>query len=175
MAKGDHIYVERFQGIYAHHGIDAGDGWVIHYTANSLHDISKVQRTTIEDFAKDGEILVKDYEAFFEALKSPGCYRQKTSYQLNRILNRLKGIDLDTLDLSADAVIDRAEARIGESAFNIMFHNCEHFSSWCKTGISNSDQVNTIWKAAMTGPEFLRYRADKLLINLFEPKWPGGR
>jgi hypothetical protein len=175
MARGDHIYVERLNGIYAHHGIDTGEGWVIHYTGKNWRDPRKVQRTTIEEFAQDGEILTKDYTAFFAALKSPGCYQKKTSYQISRILNRLNGLDLDQLDLSADAVIDRAQARIGERAFSIMFHNCEHFASWCKTGISNSDQANAVWKATMTLPEFARYRTDNFLINVFEPKWPGRR
>jgi Lecithin retinol acyltransferase len=175
MARGDHIYVERLSGVYAHHGIDTGDGWVIHYTGKNWRDPRKVQRTTIEDFAQGGEILIKDYHDFFEALKSPDTYRKKSNYQINRILNRLQGIDLDQLDPSPDAVIDRAEARIGERAFSIIFHNCEHFSSWCKTGISNSEQVNAVWKATMSTPDFARYRAENLLINLFEPKWPGRR
>ena len=51
MARGDHIYVERLGGVYAHHGIDTGDGWVIHYTGKNWRDPRKVQRTTIEDFA----------------------------------------------------------------------------------------------------------------------------
>ncbi len=175
MARGDHIYVERLGGVYAHHGIDTGDGWVIHYTGKNWRDPRKVQRTTIEDFAQGGEILIKDYHDFFEALKSPGTYRKKSTYQINRILNRLQGIDLDQLDPSPDAVIGRAEARIGERAFSIIFHNCEHFSSWCKTGISNSEQVNAVWKATMSTPDFARYRAENLLINLFEPKWSGRR
>ncbi len=175
MARGDHIYVERLNGVYAHHGIDNGDGRVIHYTGKNWRDPRKVQRTTIDEFTQGGEILVKDYEVFFQALRSPGSLQQKTSYQISRFLNRLKGIDISALDLSPEAVIDRAEARIGEKAFSIIFHNCEHFSSWCKTGISNSDQVNAVWKSTMSMPEFTRYRADKLLINVFEPKWPGRR
>ena len=96
-------------------------------------------------------------------------------YPISRILNRLKGIDLDKLDPSPDAVIDRAEARIGEKAYNLVFRNCEHFSSWCKTGISNSEQVNAVWKATMSTPEFARYRAENMLINVFGPEWRGGR
>lgn len=175
MAKGDHIYVERMGGVYAHHGIDTGDGWAIHYTGKNWRDPRKIQRTTLEDFARGNEILVKDYSAFFEALKSPEAYRKKNRYQISRILNKLQGIDLDKIDPSPDAVIDRAEARIGERAFSIIFHNCEHFSSWCKTGISNSEQANAVWKAAMSTPDFARYRADNLLINIFEPKWPRRR
>ena len=49
MAKGDHIYVERLAGVYAHHGIDTGDGWVIHYTGKNWRDPRRVQRTTVED------------------------------------------------------------------------------------------------------------------------------
>lgn len=176
MARGDHIYVDRLRGIYAHHGIDTGDGWVIHYTGKNWRDPRKVQRTTVEDFAQGGDIQTKDYSEFFAALQSPQSYhRKKSSYQISRFLNRLGGIDLDQLDLSPDAVIDRAEARIGERAFSIIFHNCEHFSSWCKTGISNSEQVNAIWKTTMSAPEFARYRAENLLVNVFEPKWPGRR
>ena len=175
MAKGDHIYVERLAGVYAHHGIDTGDGWVIHYTGKNWRDPRRVQRTTVEDFARGGEVQVKDYSAFFDALQSPDTYRRRSSYQISRLFNKLQGIDLDRLDPSPDAVIDRAEARIGERAFSIIFHNCEHFASWCKTGISNSEQVNAIWKTTMTVPEFARYRADNLLINIFEPKWPGRR
>ena len=31
MAKGDHLYVDRGLGSFTHHGIDCGDGTVIHY------------------------------------------------------------------------------------------------------------------------------------------------
>ena len=175
MARGDHIYVERLNGIYAHHGIDTGDGQVIHYTGKNWRDPRKVQRTGIEQFAQGGEIKTKDYTAFFESIQSPDTYQKKTSYQIARVLNRIQGVDLDQLDPSPDAVIDRAEARIGERAFSIIFHNCEHFASWCKTGISNSEQVTAVWKTTMSTPEFARYRANNVLINVFEPKWPGRR
>lgn len=175
MARGDHIYVERIGGVYAHHGIDIGDGTVIHYTASNWREPRKVQRTSIAAFARGGDIQVKNYSDFFAALNSPGTYRRKKSYQISRILNRMGGVELDNLDPSPEAVIDRAEARIGERAFSIIFHNCEHFASWCKTGISNSEQVNAAWKVTMSPPEFARYRAENLLINLFEPKWPSRR
>ena len=40
-----------------------------------------------------------------------------------------------------DVVVARAESRLGENKYNLLFNNCEHFASWCKTGISNSRQV----------------------------------
>ncbi len=40
-----------------------------------------------------------------------------------------------------DVVIKRAMSRIGENKYNLLFNNCEHFATWCKTGISESKQV----------------------------------
>lgn len=40
-----------------------------------------------------------------------------------------------------DTVIRRAESRLGEQKYNLLFNNCEHFATWCKTGISYSQQV----------------------------------
>lgn len=40
-----------------------------------------------------------------------------------------------------DAVISRAESRLGERKYNLLFNNCEHFATWCKTGVNHSQQV----------------------------------
>lgn len=61
MARGDHIYVNRLGGIYSHHGIDCGDGTVIHYWPDELPLASSVKRTTLEEFAEGGAVYVWDY------------------------------------------------------------------------------------------------------------------
>ncbi len=40
-----------------------------------------------------------------------------------------------------DIVVQRAKSRLGEKKYNILFNNCEHFATWCKTGINNSNQI----------------------------------
>lgn len=40
-----------------------------------------------------------------------------------------------------ELVVHRAKSRIGEKQYNLLFNNCEHFATWCKTGISDSKQV----------------------------------
>lgn len=40
-----------------------------------------------------------------------------------------------------DVVVQRAKSRLGERKYDLLFHNCEHFATWCKTGISYSQQV----------------------------------
>jgi hypothetical protein len=107
MARGDQIYVMQpllnLQAIYEHHGIDCGDGTVIHYRKNS--DI--IERTSLAEFTKGQLLYVKHYPTSF----------------------------------TPDVVMHRAQSRLGEDEYNLLFNNCEHFATWCKTGVSHSFQV----------------------------------
>jgi hypothetical protein len=59
MARGDHIYVRR--GLrYTHHGIDCGDGSVIHYTGPRGTE-RYVGRTALDLFAAGSDIQVRAY------------------------------------------------------------------------------------------------------------------
>lgn len=53
MARSDQIYVMRplagIQGVYQHHGIDYGDGTVIHY--RKLGEDAQIERTSLETFS----------------------------------------------------------------------------------------------------------------------------
>jgi Lecithin retinol acyltransferase/PspA/IM30 family len=61
MAKGDQIYVYRellnLRGAYEHHGIDCGDGSVIHYRKPS----EIVERTSLETFTRGEKIYIRQY------------------------------------------------------------------------------------------------------------------
>ncbi|AOW99594.1 NC domain-containing protein [Moorena producens PAL-8-15-08-1] len=108
MARGDQIYVFQkflnFEGVYQHHGIDCGDGSVIHYRKNT----ETIERTSMATFALgETKIYVKQYSV---------C-------------------------LIPEVVIRRAESRLGERQYNLIFNNCEHLANWCKTGKSESQQV----------------------------------
>ncbi|TAF06740.1 MAG: NC domain protein [Nostocales cyanobacterium] len=106
MAQGDHIFASfYFDGVpVTHHGIDGGDGTVIHY------DGSKVCRVSKTEFAKGTKIRIKEYGQ---------C-------------------DPDYL------VVHRAEQKLYERNYNLLFNNCEHFAYYCKTGKNKSEQVNNL-------------------------------
>jgi len=59
MAKGDHIY--RSGNLYDHHGIDCGDGTVIHYSGSIKGGTGKIERISKAKFAKGQQIKVKKY------------------------------------------------------------------------------------------------------------------
>ncbi len=108
--RGDQIYVIReflnLQGVYEHHGIDYGDGSVIHYRKTN----ETISRTAMATFSQGKKVYVKQYQTCF----------------------------------IPDVVIHRAESRLGEREYNLLFNNCEHFATWCKTGISESQQIKDV-------------------------------
>lgn len=53
-------------------------------------------------------------------------------------------------------VVKRAEQRLGERKYNLIFNNCEHFASWCKTGKSRCQQGE---QALSTGAKAVVYGA----------------
>jgi hypothetical protein len=63
MARGDHLYVDRLGGLYSHHGIDCGDGTVVHYWPDEVPLSSSVKRTSLGEFAEGGSVRVRDYAA----------------------------------------------------------------------------------------------------------------
>jgi hypothetical protein len=107
MARGDQIYVYReffnLDGMYEHHGIDCGDGSVIHYRKPS----ETIERTSVATFCRNNPVYVREYPVRY----------------------------------IADTTIQRAESRLGERNYNLLFNNCEHFATWCVTGVSDSRQI----------------------------------
>ena len=62
---------------------------------------------------------------------------------LDRFVGRSKKVEIVTYaeEVSPEEVMDRAEGRLGERKYSLLFNNCEHFATWCKTGIADSRQV----------------------------------
>ena len=44
----------------------------------------------------------------------------------------------------AGVTLRRAMGRLGEQNYNLLFNNCEHFATWCKTGRHRSRQVDSV-------------------------------
>ena len=67
MAKGDHIYIKT--GLITHHGIDCGDGSVIHYRGKQKGGI--ITQTSYKEFAQGKQVYVKccyDYKFSADAI-----------------------------------------------------------------------------------------------------------
>jgi hypothetical protein len=162
MAFGDHIYASRFGGLYSHHGIDCGDGWVIHYNGPTpLHCV--VRRASLAEFGRGDPVAVCPASPAVRAAELRGDWIRLGSHKIQRLLDACTGRLLDDeIDTSPQAVVDRAERRLGEGGFDFLFNNCEHFATWCKTGNSVSRQVETLWHAISQPQRSLLTRATQL-------------
>lgn len=42
---------------------------------------------------------------------------------------------------TGQAALERAKSRLGEDRYRLLTNNCEHFCTWCVSGVERSDQV----------------------------------
>ncbi|KAL3728026.1 hypothetical protein ACJRO7_032728 [Eucalyptus globulus] len=126
---GDHIYTYRRFRLYSHHGIYIGEGNVIHLTRTG------VNKTSLDIFRREGEKL--------HSLHSYVYGRPLLEYWLT--WRGTRTILLDTK--SPKEVINKAwELHEGDNfgKYDLLNNNCEHFATFCKTGIRASAQIGLI-------------------------------
>jgi hypothetical protein len=118
MAQGDRLEVERSllgsAFTYLHHGIDVGDGTVVHARPDDFRRPfggGRVVRTTWEEFAAGRAVRV--------------------------VTEQLAAF-------AGHEVAARALAHVGRPGYCPVVDNCEHFATWCATGVRASRQVQAV-------------------------------
>lgn len=136
---GDIIYVDR--GPYKHFGIYSGNNKVIHYVKeNGKFFEGIVSETSVSRFLNgDDTIYIFDFER--ELLNTI----DKADNIFSVILAGYKMFNYKIY--SAEETVQRARSCIGTGGYSLIFHNCEHFAVWCKTGLEDSSQVSEIVSA----------------------------
>jgi len=125
MARGDRLQVEhRIAGstvTYLHHGIDVGDGTIVHARPRDFRNPfggGRVVRTSRADFAECRIVRV--------VTEPPAAY-------------------------PPDEVAARALAHVGRDGYHPVVDNCEHFATWCATGRRASRQVEIVMGRVAAG------------------------
>ncbi len=117
MALGDHIKAKRAGGLYTHHGIDMGDGTVVHFTGDPVnYRDAVVCRVSMEEFLQGDTLILVDHHGPV---------------------------------LSGEETARIAESLIGMRGYHPLTNNCEHFTTYCKTGRKASAQARRFVKAAV--------------------------
>ena len=118
MALGDRLAVERrlvgSTVTYLHHGVDMGDGTVVHARPDDPERIfggGRVSRTSFGEFAAGAAVRVID--------EPPARY-------------------------APGEVAARAAALVGRDGYCPVVENCEHFATWCATGKRSSRQIDLL-------------------------------
>lgn len=109
------------RGIYSHHGIYVGNGNVVHYSGFAeMFKKGKIELTSIDDFMGEAKDL-------FRVKYSSKC-----------------------AVFSDDEICERALSRLNENNYSLVTNNCEHFATWCVTGVERSDQVEAVKELTTT-------------------------
>ena len=148
MATGQHIFVKRrgfmVRGII-HHGIDLGDGTVIHFTGPNAKD-ARVFRTNFKTFANNRDVDVFPYDNI--------CQFARYEFGTDTVS---KAIERNYYELGEDVpppnvqpllpsdVINQAFRWLGTTFMDNAYYpgknNCEHFATGCATGYPFSLQA----------------------------------
>jgi hypothetical protein len=142
---------------YEHYGIYAGANKVIHYDIDpSDHYKICIHQADMEEFL-NGSLV-------YSICEFPKVYGRPTeeipfAEFRKKFAHPEKAQTLwDVLKISnyhlytPEETVIRARERIGETQYSLWTNNCEHFAIWCKTGISESHQIEDLLSAvAETG------------------------
>jgi hypothetical protein len=150
---GDVIGVKKIG--YKHFGIFISNDRIIHYAPIS-GDFGKdiyIHETTLNDFLSGSD-------SYF-VCEFPKIHGKPTEINIKKSLaSSYTPNGYDTIEVillltklikkfkykvySPEETVERASERLGETKYNLAINNCEHFAIWCKTGISESHQVNDV-------------------------------
>ncbi|KAL8517058.1 hypothetical protein ACS0TY_015334 [Phlomoides rotata] len=131
---GDHIYTWRACFIYAHHGIYAGQGKVVHFNSRTLKSRPKCSVCSGSGKGESGVI-----ESCLQCFMQKGSlYRYKYGARKRVYFAQIRG-GTCTTQISDDpaTVIHRAMYLLninGFGKYNLLQKNCEDFAIYCKTG-----------------------------------------
>ena len=148
LKAGHVIRIKRDLGYY-HFGIYSGGGNVIHYNSGKFL-IGEVLETPICEFGFLDDIEIVMYPTSYD------FHIEKSLLQggVVKFLNDFKK-NYDYESFSNRKTLSRARKSLGKKWYHPTLNNCEHFVTWCKTGITHSNQLNKM----MLG--FKYYKIDK--------------
>lgn len=148
--RGDVIGVMR-GGLYEHYGIYLGNGRVIHYCGegNDFGGRVTIHEAPFSEFVKNSK---RCFVVWFDDGR-PIKLQQATSFLFSSVDDYYPNDYLKNKRTiyTAEETIARAKKRLGEEQYNLVSNNCEHFAMWCKTGVSESSQVNRFVSCVVHG------------------------
>jgi len=122
IAPGDHIMWHRNYAAY-HHAI-----------VESVDD-------------RKNQIKILEYSGTVHRINGHFASIQSNTITFNSGGDMMYVVDYDNgCSYPNEETLRRARTRLGETRYNLITNNCEHFATWCKTGREDSQQTKTFTK-----------------------------
>lgn len=152
------------RGAFDHYGVLMSPGKVIHYTgagSDTSGDI-RIRETSADLFLRDadgfwtmafptGADARHALEARFDGIIQPLMPKLRGTLGAIASAGLMAARDLavrailnDYHVFSGAEICRRARSRLGEDRYSLAMRNCEHFAIWCATGMSTSQQVESL-------------------------------
>ena len=158
--SGEVVKVDR--GLYDHYGIflrtlgrNGEELHVIHYTGRNGHnDFNGIVRETALNTFLDGaeEFMVCRYEGG----ECTGRFLVRDILRTRAMTSEISGMNelADSPESEGVIAVERGRSRIGAEGYSLPVNNCEHFAVWCRTGESESSQVDDVLHALIMPEKF---------------------
>lgn len=141
LALGDVVRFNR--GEYAHVAIYIGRGKVVHLWSPSERDfqvrIDTLRRVQLSAQHPDAA----HYHEYAALTALPECYSDEMDAKMFA--------DHQLEPLSGDEVVQRAMEKLGETKYDCLSYNCEHFVTWARYGFGASPQVTSHTNHVLAG------------------------
>ena len=122
---GDIICID--QSLYYHYGIYVNDEKIIHYAPNAGEEVK----------GKNAVIHSVNLKEFLNGKSEFYVYNcPKLPVILGNIPDPFTAFVHGYNLFTPEETVKRAESKIGEKNYNLIFNNCENFAFWCKTGVA---------------------------------------
>ncbi|XP_030534677.1 protein LEAD-SENSITIVE 1-like [Rhodamnia argentea] len=157
LKPGDHIYAYKRYGSYSHHGIYVGDGYVIHFTRTEIKEailpFSRVEPETVPPCPECGYQENTGRGVIKTCLN---CFRRghKKLHSIHYFMYGVPqvGLLLKKSGTCSTLSCTRSPGQVVEVAYELLksngfgkydltSKNCEHFATYCKTGVPASVQT----------------------------------
>lgn len=149
---GDVICVHRIG--FQHFAVYIGNDRIIHYDMDPSQDSKLcIHEASLKDFLNGTDIYyICSFPPLYgvptENMEYSAFQKLMTNLERSdKLWDYLKAVNYHLY--TPKETIERAKSRIGESDYNLITNNCEHFALWCKTGISESHQISGLLDALM--------------------------
>jgi hypothetical protein len=130
--------------VFHHYGIYSGNRNVIHLRGKT----EKIEETTIAEFARDAlddgliEVMlfnlakIEELEAYIVTMDG---------WDKNYEIEVKDGVKINREGLSSSISpkksLKRAKSKLGQTGYDLIKNNCEHFALWCRIGLAVSTQA----------------------------------
>ena len=136
-SAGDLIVFQR--KLFKHYAVNVGNEEIVHVTSAEGRNISL---DVVEGIA--GQICSS-------SISNKAVVKKENFQDFYQKGDKVYVEEHKKTPLPTEDIVRRAENRVGEEGYNLLWKNCEHFAHWCRYGEEESTQADALFFGIFAG------------------------